>query len=57
VVINGHDHDYERFRPQTPDGDADTARGIREFIAGTSGKSQRPFAGKTFADSGSGDCR
>jgi hypothetical protein len=43
VVINGHDHDYERFAPQDPDGKADDARGIREFVVGTGGKSHRPF--------------
>lgn len=43
VVVNGHDHDYERFAPQTPDGAADSARGIREFIVGTGGKNHRPF--------------
>jgi acid phosphatase type 7 len=43
VVLNGHDHDYERFAPQTPNGAADPARGIREFVVGTGGKSQRGF--------------
>jgi hypothetical protein len=43
VVVNGHDHDYERFAPQTPDGAADSARGIREFVVGTGGKNHRPF--------------
>jgi acid phosphatase type 7 len=43
VVINGHDHDYERFAPQTPDGKPDPARGIREFVVGTGGKNHRPF--------------
>jgi acid phosphatase type 7 len=43
VVVNGHDHDYERFAPQTPDGAADAARGIREFVVGTGGKNHRPF--------------
>ena len=28
---------YERFAPQDPDGRADPARGIRQFIAGTGG--------------------
>jgi hypothetical protein len=37
VVINGHDHLYARFAPQTPDGVADERRGIREFIVGTGG--------------------
>ena len=43
VVINGHDHDYERFAPQDPDGKPDP-HGIREIVAGTGGKSHRPFA-------------
>lgn len=44
VVINGHDHDYERFAPQDPEGKADGSRGIREFVVGTGGKNHRPFA-------------
>ena len=43
LVLNGHDHDYERFAPQTPDGAHDSARGIREFVVGTGGKGLRPF--------------
>ena len=43
VVVSGHDHDYERFAPQTPEGKADPLRGIREFVAGTGGKNHRPF--------------
>jgi hypothetical protein len=43
VVVNGHDHDYERFAPQDPEGAADPKRGIREFVAGTGGKNHRPF--------------
>jgi acid phosphatase type 7 len=37
VVINGHDHNYERFAPQTPDAIADLVGGIREFVVGTGG--------------------
>jgi len=37
-VIGGHDHHYERFAPQDPEGRADSAHGIREFIVGTGGK-------------------
>jgi hypothetical protein len=37
VVLAGHDHNYERFAPQTPDGVRDDARGIREFVVGTGG--------------------
>jgi hypothetical protein len=39
VVLNGHDHHYERFAPQSPSGAADTSRGIREFVVGTGGAS------------------
>jgi hypothetical protein len=38
VVLNGHDHDYERFAPQDPSGNLDPQRGIREFVVGTGGK-------------------
>ena len=41
VILNGHDHHYERFAPQTPHGVADRS-GIREFIAGTGGARIRP---------------
>lgn len=37
LVIGGHDHTYERFAPQDPDGRYDPARGIREFVVGTGG--------------------
>jgi hypothetical protein len=37
LVLNGHEHHYERFPPQTPDGVADSARGIEQIIAGTGG--------------------
>jgi hypothetical protein len=39
VVLNGHDHNYQRFAPQDPDGEADPERGIREFVVGTGGRS------------------
>ena len=43
VVLNGHDHDYQRFAPQSPDGVLDQARGIREFVVGTGGKGHDSF--------------
>jgi hypothetical protein len=36
VVLNGHDHIYERFRPQDASGDRDPL-GLREFVVGTGG--------------------
>jgi calcineurin-like phosphoesterase family protein len=90
VVLNGHDHIYERFAPQAPNGTLDTARGIREFIVGSGGANHTslatifansevrnvntfgilkltlhptsydwqfvPEAGKTFTDTGTGNC-
>ncbi len=43
VVVNGHEHNYERFAPMTPAGVVDTARGIREFVVGTGGESHYPL--------------
>jgi hypothetical protein len=37
VVLTGHDHLYERFAPQDPDGRVDLSLGIREFVVGTGG--------------------
>jgi len=44
VVLNGHDHNYERFAPQDATGRADPERGIREFVVGTGGKITMVFA-------------
>lgn len=43
VIINGHDHDYERFAPQDPDATEDRQRGLRQFVVGTGGAALRPF--------------
>jgi hypothetical protein len=44
LVLNGHDHNYERFAPQDPTGSADREHGIREFVVGTGGVDLHPFA-------------
>ena len=44
VILNGHDHIYERFAPQTPTGTMDLVNGIREFIAGTGGADHTLFS-------------
>lgn len=41
LILNGHDHHYERFHPQTPAGVVDTARGIVQIVAGTGGDELR----------------
>lgn len=43
VVVGAHDHDYERFALQRPDGTRDRERGIRQFVVGTGGGTQRGF--------------
>lgn len=51
LVLNGHAHQYERFTPKRPDGTADAANGIREFVAGMGGRSLNPFASSPAAGS------
>lgn len=43
VIINGHEHVYERFAPQDPDAREDRVRGIREFVVGTGGRDLYEF--------------
>jgi hypothetical protein len=43
VILSGHDHNYERFAPQTPAGTLDRRRGIRQFVVGTGGARLRPM--------------
>jgi hypothetical protein len=38
IVLNGHSHNYQRWRPQAPDGRVDHG-GIRELVVGTGGAS------------------
>jgi hypothetical protein len=39
LVLAGHEHSYERFAPQDPEGQANTKNGIREIVVGTGGRS------------------
>jgi len=43
LVLEGHEHNYERFAPLDPSGQLDQARGIRSFVVGTGGRSHYPF--------------
>jgi len=38
IVLNGHDHSYQRYAPMTPTGTRNDEKGIREFVVGTGGK-------------------
>lgn len=37
LVVNGHDHNYQRYAPMKPDGTSDAAFGIRQITVGTGG--------------------
>jgi hypothetical protein len=39
LVLAGHEHSYERFAPQDPEGKLDPEQGIREIVVGTGGRS------------------
>ena len=43
LVMQGHAHHYERFAPMNPSGQIDNNKGIRTFVVGTGGASQRGF--------------
>ena len=42
IILDGHDHDYERFAPMDANGTA-SPTGVREFVVGTGGYSLTPF--------------
>lgn len=44
VVLNGHNHQYERFAPQDVGGALDPDYGMREFVVGTGGRPLYPTA-------------
>ncbi len=43
LALSGHDHTYERFAPQDAAGRLDAARGVRQFVVGTGGRSAYQF--------------
>ena len=43
LVVNGHEHGYERFAPLDQAGVSDPDRGIRQFVVGTGGADLRGF--------------
>jgi hypothetical protein len=45
VVLQAHNHVYERFAPQTPDDGRDDSRGLTAFTVGTGGRSLYAFTG------------
>jgi acid phosphatase type 7 len=43
VVLAGHDHNYQRYRPVDPRGRRDDERGIHQFVIGTGGGTRYPL--------------
>ncbi|HEY6128068.1 MAG TPA: metallophosphoesterase [Candidatus Acidoferrum sp.] len=43
LMLAGHEHSYERFAPQDPDGHLDMQNGVREIVVGTGGRSHDPL--------------
>lgn len=43
IVLNGHDHVYERFAPQNPRGEPDPTYGLVQMTVGTGGRSLYTF--------------
>jgi hypothetical protein len=43
VVLTGHEHYYERFKPMDPAGNLDPEHGFTEFIVGTGGDTLQPL--------------
>ena len=42
IVVNGHDHNYQRWQPMDAAGNV-SASGVTEFVAGTAGHGTTPF--------------
>ena len=43
LILAGHEHSYERFAPQNPEGSPDPENGIREIVVGTGGRNHTPL--------------
>lgn len=43
IILQGHEHHYERFAPMQSDGSADARNGIRSFVVGTGGAALYDF--------------
>jgi hypothetical protein len=43
LLLVGHEHSYERFAPQDPDGRVEPEHGIRQIVVGTGGRSHDPL--------------
>jgi hypothetical protein len=57
LVVSGHNHAYERFKPMLADGSLDYSTGIRSTIVGTGGRSLTAFSGAVAPNSAYRDDR
>jgi hypothetical protein len=55
LVVNGHDHNYQRWAPMTASGVRDDVHGVREFVVGTGGRALYPLGRSPDVQSASGD--
>jgi len=51
VLLQAHNHSYERFAPQRPDDVSDAQQGLTSFVVGTGGRSHYAFSGSPAANS------
>jgi hypothetical protein len=51
VLLQAHNHSYERFAPQRPDDVPDAQQGLTSFVVGTGGRSHYAFSGSPAANS------
>jgi Big-like domain-containing protein len=51
LLLQGHNHDYERFAPQDPASVLDPGRGLASFVVGTGGRGFYGFSGPAAANS------
>jgi acid phosphatase type 7 len=57
IVVSGHNHAYERFKPMRADGSLNYSTGIRSTIVGTGGRSLIAFSGAVAPNSAYRDDR
>lgn len=55
VLLSAHERNYERFPPLDPAGNVDPARGVRQFVVGTGGRSHQPLGPPQFGSQARND--
>ena len=55
VIVNGHDHNYQRWAPLTAAGVPSYPAGVRQFVVGTGGRALYPIGTSPHVQSASAD--